>query len=135
MTCLAEINCSSTANTEVVPSYILDSDICIVPHDVSDFINSTIPNKLFDYMACKKPVIASDAAPFKRIFEETDCGLIFKSKDISDFADKVVQLADPVLRKKMGANGFKAIASKYNWEHDSRVLQGIIKNIFVTGPP
>ncbi len=107
---------------KLVPSYIRSCDVCIVPHNATDFVNSTIPNKLFDYMACKKPVVVSDAAPLKRIVSETTCGMVFRSRDFKDFAEKVIQLNDLSVRKKMGINGFAAIKSKYNWTYDSQTL-------------
>ncbi|MEA2096114.1 MAG: glycosyltransferase family 4 protein [Candidatus Cloacimonadota bacterium] len=112
-------------DSKLVPSYIRSSDVCIVPHDATDFVNSTIPNKLFDYMACKKPVIVSDAAPLRRIVNEAECGMVFRSKDIEDFAEKVIQLKDLSVRTKKGMNGFAAINSKYNWRHDSQILREI----------
>ena len=116
-------------DSSLVPSHIHNSDICIVPHDVTDFINSTIPNKIFDYMACKKPIITSDATPFVRIINENRCGLFFKSRNSQDFADKVIQLNDASLRKKMGNNGFEATRSKYNWGYDTQILTSIFEHL------
>lgn len=118
-------------DSKLIPSYIYNSDVCIVPHDATDFVNSTIPNKLFDYMACKKPVLVSDAVPLKRIVNETECGMVFRSRDIEDFAEKVIKLKELSVRTKMGLNGFAAINSKYNWKHDSQTLRDIFrKNIY-----
>src|SRR5262249_23622766 len=46
------------------------SDIGLVPHHTTESWNSTIPNKLFDYMSMGKPVIASNARPVERIVRE-----------------------------------------------------------------
>ena len=36
----------------------------------------TIPNKLFDYLACGKPVIVSPIGPFRRIVEGAGAGIV-----------------------------------------------------------
>lgn len=118
-------------DSRLVPSYIYGSDICIVPHDATDFVNSTIPNKLFDYMACRKPVIVSDAVPLRRIVNEADCGEVFVSRDPDDFAEKVICLQDSSVRMKKGMNGYMKVQSKYNWEYDSNILKGLIKKISI----
>lgn len=113
---------------KIVPKLISKADICIVPHDATDFVNSTIPNKLFDYMACQKPVIVSDATPLSRIVRETNCGVVFKSKNPQDFAAKFMHLTDPCVRRQKGDNGANAVQLKYNWAHDSLILKDIFKN-------
>lgn len=110
---------------DIIHSYIRDSDICLIPHYAIEEVTTTIPNKLFDYMACKKPVIVSDAAPLKRIVEETRSGLVFRSGDVNDFIDKVLCLKDSCLRSEMGENGYRAIINKYNWENDSQILKRV----------
>jgi len=42
---------------QLFSSYIQVADLCIVPHPADDFINTTMPNKLFEYMAAAKPVL------------------------------------------------------------------------------
>ena len=115
---------------EFVPSYIHNSDICIVPHVVTEFINTTIPNKIFDYMACEKPVIVSNAAPLQRIVEEADCGMVFRSGDNEDFAEKVLHLKDDTVRRKKGMAGLEAVKTKYNWEYDRRILRNVFNSRF-----
>ena len=65
-----------------IPQYIFESDIGIIPHRKTEHTDSTIPNKLFDYMACGKPVIVSNAEPMKRIVKEEKCGLVFCSGNV-----------------------------------------------------
>lgn len=60
-----------------IPYIISASDICVIPHWATSHKNTTIPNKLFDYMASCKPVVVSDAKPLKRIVEAENCGLVF----------------------------------------------------------
>ena len=108
-------------------SVIKQSDICIVPHKKNEHINTTIPNKLFDYMFFGKPVIVSDAKPLGRIVTQERCGLVFNSDDPEDLAQKIIKLLkEPQLRKKFGENARKAIIERYNWNKDEQTLMKII---------
>lgn len=98
------------------------ADVGIVPHLANEFWNSTIPNKLFDYMAGGLPVLVSDAAPARRIVTETECGEVFISADPRSALAAAGRLQDRGARRRLGENGRRAIEARYNWEHDSRRL-------------
>jgi glycosyltransferase involved in cell wall biosynthesis len=114
-------------DNKLVPGYIASSDICLVPHHKCSHWDNTIPNKIFDYMAAKKPVLVSDAIPAKRLVLQSSCGLVFDSGDKESFIKQLVKLTDNRLRNTLGQNGFKAIQDKYNWENDSNFLLETLK--------
>ena len=82
--------------------YLARSDIGIIPHSVTDHTNTTIPNKLFDYMKSGLPVIASNAAPMERIIAEANCGVTFESNNARDLAARVIELLSRDDLKKIG---------------------------------
>jgi len=88
-----------------------------VPHLSTPHTDSTLPHKLFHYMAFGKPVIVGDAIPLERIVGEEDCGLVVASGDDAAMAEALRRLhADPELRRRMGGNGRRAVWEKYNWD-------------------
>jgi glycosyltransferase involved in cell wall biosynthesis len=101
-------------------SYLAASDICIIPQPNNDFINTTIPHKLFEYMSQSKPVIVSDAKPLKRIVEETKCGESFESNNPVSFSENVVKIYED--SSSYGENGRKGVETKYNWNVDAEIL-------------
>ncbi len=44
------------------PSYINRFDVAIIPHKTNNFIKSTNPMKMFEYLACGKPVVTTKGA-------------------------------------------------------------------------
>lgn len=109
-------------NNKYVASAIKASDVCIVPHYVSEHIHSTIPNKIFDYMLQKKPVLATNAIALEDIIVSNDCGLIYKNGDHDDLASKAIQLKNQEVRDRFGLNGYKAVIDIYNWKNDEKRL-------------
>ncbi len=107
---------------EHVPGIIGAADICLIPHYVSEHINTTLPNKLFDYMARKKPVIASNSLSLGRVINTSHCGLTYPDRDYQKLADAVVDLADPEKRKMLGEAGHEAVVRCYNWNLEEKAL-------------
>ena len=96
------------------------AEVCIIPQPNNEFINTTIPHKLFEYMAIGKPVLVSDALPLKRIVNETGAGLVFKSDDEIDFALRMEQLLTE--KKDWGTKGLEAVRNIYNWKNEEKTL-------------
>lgn len=101
---------------------VAESDIGVVPHHADEAWNTTIPNKLFDYMAAALPVVCSDAAPAARVVHQTGAGEVFRSRDAADLADAVTRLGDHATRATRGAAGRAAVLAQYHWEEDVRRL-------------
>ena len=114
---------------EKVPSLIKRADIGVIPHRRTGHSDSTIPNKIFDYMACRKPALVTDARPMARLVRELDCGLAFSSEDPFDLAEKLQILADPALRERLGANGRAAVERKYNWSNDLSTVRQVVARL------
>lgn len=107
----------------LVPSYIALSDVCLVPHHASGHTNTTIPHKLFQYMAMRKPVIVTNCKPLKRIVEECDCGIVVPSGDYNEMAQAIIGLYNnKEYVRKLGENGRRAVEEKYNWKNEANTL-------------
>jgi len=107
-----------------------ECDIGLVPHHATPSWNSTIPNKLFDYMSLGKPVIVSDALPTKRIVEEEECGAVFRDRDPKDLARAILSLKDEQVRLAKGRLGKQAVVGKYNWSMDEQQLEQTIDGVW-----
>jgi glycosyltransferase involved in cell wall biosynthesis len=104
-------------------------DVGLVPHHATASWQTTIPNKLFDYMSLGKPVIVSNARPTERIVTEEQCGLVFADQDPSALAEAIVAMGDPAIREACGRRGREAIVRRYNWEADERRLLAAVRSV------
>ena len=115
---------------EQIPTLISAATICVIPHLATEHKQTTIPNKLFDYMACGKAVIVSDAKPLKRIVEEEKCGMVFASGNCRSFTDAATTLlVNPALRQEMGGHGLEAVRRRYHWEYDAEIVKNRIEQL------
>lgn len=106
-----------------VASYMKASRICIIPQPGNVFIDNTIPHKLFQYMAMRKPVLAADAKAVSRIIRETGCGEVFVSGSSGSFAEGILKIR--AARKEYGKNGQDAVKTKYDWNRTSVTLSHV----------
>lgn len=112
-----------------VKSILAQSHVGLIPHYVTEAWNTTIPNKLFDYMVYGLPVIVSDAEPTARIVRTEGCGEVFRDRDVEDLVRCIKALEDPLVRKDKGLRGQTAVRRRYNWNHDSQILVKTIEAI------
>ena len=114
----------------LVPSFIAEADLGLLPFLPCEHIHVTLPNKLFDYMAMGLPVLAADTRSLKRVLNETECGITFKAASREELAAKILIMHDDVeLRRRCAANGRKFALKKYNWGKDAENLLAAISRL------
>jgi glycosyltransferase involved in cell wall biosynthesis len=112
-----------------IPDYIASCDLGVLPFANTSHINHTLANKIFDFMAMRKPILCSDVKPMKRIIEETNSGYLFKTEDHNDLAQKILKCFAANDLGLKGEWGFKSVRDKYNWSIDGKQLNQIVLNI------
>ncbi|MBL8074597.1 MAG: glycosyltransferase family 4 protein [Nitrospira sp.] len=98
------------------------ANIGLIPHYSTDAWNTTIPNKLFDFMAMGKPVIVSSARPTERIVRSEECGLVFVERTKEDLASTILELRTRSAREQLGRNGRAAFLKRWNWAFDEQLV-------------
>jgi glycosyltransferase involved in cell wall biosynthesis len=108
---------------------ISNAHVGAIPHVPCAAWNSTIPNKLFDYMSLGLPVLASDVPPVQRIVIQEACGVCYRSGDIMDLMSKIEELRSRSARTRMAAAGMVAVTERYNWMKDSERLDAALMRV------
>ena len=103
---------------EEVVNYINISNVGIILFQPTHYNNLIgLPLKLFEYMACGKPVVASNFPEIRKVVKEADCGILVDPTDVDEIADAILYLLEhPEEAKRMGENGRRAVEEKYNWD-------------------
>lgn len=115
---------------EDVPRYVAASDVPTVTHRDTPHTRTTVPHKLFQYMALGKPVLVTDVGPLGRIVENEDCGEVVPPDDPVVAADALARLATDTDRAaELGANARRAVEREYNWAADAQVLRRVYRSL------
>jgi glycosyltransferase involved in cell wall biosynthesis len=96
-------------------------DVGVLAYPVDASWGHTIPNKLFDYMACGKPVIVSPNRPFRRVVEEAEAGLVLPGNSPQEIASGILRMRrlDP---EPMRKRGLEAARNRFHWARDAEAL-------------
>ncbi len=117
---------------------IAKSDLCLIPHVRSEFIDTTIPNKIFQYMLVGKPLLVSDAKPLARVVRECDCGFVFESGNTESAAAAIRAAYEVRHDTTLGERGRETVLAKYTWDKAAAGLVDYYRGIerdSTTGAP
>ncbi|KMP11964.1 hypothetical protein UZ36_02690 [Candidatus Nitromaritima sp. SCGC AAA799-C22] len=101
-----------------IPVYINAADICLAPFfDERSPLTGLSPLKLFEYMACGKPVVGSGTGGLDLIFGKFKIGEVIESDDPQSWVPVLEELiGDPERMKVCGENGRRAVLDEFNWK-------------------
>jgi glycosyltransferase involved in cell wall biosynthesis len=89
-----------------------------------------LPNKLFDYMQCGIPVVASAFPEIRRVVETAGCGICVDPENVEAVAAAVRYLLDnPTEAERMGKNGKALVDARYNWDTVEQDLRRIYSTV------
>lgn len=106
---------------KLIPTIISNCDIGLLPLKESPVFKWGIsPNKLFDYMSNKLPVILLcdiEGSPLQK----ANGGIVIKN-NFSEELSKVLNQADSEQLKILGNNGYEFVKQNHNWEVNSQLI-------------
>jgi glycosyltransferase involved in cell wall biosynthesis len=100
---------------EAVPPYIEGADVCLLLTGVPWLS----PNKVFEYAAMKKPIIAARSAFLNTVFEEGAI-FIFQPGDVEEFASVVLHLYNDRAAGIESASRAHATFLAHRWELEQK---------------
>lgn len=101
---------------------LASAHVGVVPHLANEHTSSTVPHKLFQYMAMGLPIVVTDCAPLARIVRETGAGRVAHAGDPQSLAREIIALADPGSAKKASQAGLRAVLERYNLKFEGERL-------------
>ncbi len=86
------------------------------------------PQKLFSYLACKRPVIGSDMGMPGEVLKRYDLGLTFTPGNSDSLAEKIVELLrEPERRAAMGERARQIVLDNFSWSVKVRQIKVALK--------
>jgi glycosyltransferase involved in cell wall biosynthesis len=111
---------------EEIPDLLSECDIGLaLLHPIGNYRES-YPTKMFEYMAAGLPAVVSDFPLWANVLWENDCGCVVNPLDLEAVVAVLrAYWRDPLLRKRHGLNGRRAVIERYQWEVEQRKLLAV----------
>jgi glycosyltransferase involved in cell wall biosynthesis len=108
--------------------YLSTADICLDPDPYTEWADQSTMNKIMEYMAFAKPIVAFDLKEHRYSAQEA---AVYATPDsISEFADLItVLLDDPARRKEMGDYGLARVRQALAWDYSIPPLLAAYKSL------
>jgi glycosyltransferase involved in cell wall biosynthesis len=109
-----------------VPKYISATDVCLIPFKANAISANALPLKLFEYMACEKPVISTELPGIKNVAGDK----VMYATNEKEYKERIAELyKNEELRHEMGKTGREFVEEKYNWEKIVEKLEKILLTV------
>lgn len=104
---LTNVNFLDPRPANEIPTLLASSDVALVV--LKTYIPGAVPSKLYEAMACGRPVVLVASGEAADIVHEHKSGIVVKPGDVAGLAHALLELSKRSdLRKELGDNGRKA---------------------------
>jgi len=124
---------------ERMPAALGGADIGVAPFDLGAHRALSLgfywsPLKLFEYMAAGLPVVAPAADRIPALVEHEREGLLYDAGDEDGLASAIERLADPGLRRGLGAAARERAVREYSWNAHCTAIADRLNQIVIRSP-
>lgn len=114
--------------------YLNDSHMGLVCLKPAEQYITSLPVKMFEYMAAGLPVVCSDFPLWRSIVEGDDCGVVVNPVDPRDIGMTITELLRvPERLYNMGLKSRRAYEKKYSWYDQEYVLLSVYERLIKEG--
>lgn len=112
---------------EKIPEYIAASDVCLLPAYDNEVMRNIVPIKMYEYMACGKPVISTKLQGVMKEFGSNN-GVVYVDQP-REVLKKVIELCN--VDGSIIEYGVKAgkLVEKHSWNKVTDIFEDIVKSL------
>src|SRR5262249_39761153 len=110
-----------------LPEFIRSSAVCINPFELNGITEKILPTKLFQYLACGKPVVATRLPGTMPFLSGEEDGIVYtETKNTVQVLSEL--LSDPDRCRRLGERGVAA-ARKYDWTEIAKQMAAWLREL------
>jgi glycosyltransferase involved in cell wall biosynthesis len=115
---------------ERVPLYLSAFDACAMPFPwTPHFAYYASPIKLFEYMASRRPIVATHLPSVAEVVTDGEAALLTPPGDIDALADAIRRLRDDrALRQRLADNAYALVMERYTWDARAKAILAVLND-------
>ena len=100
---------------EDIAAFYHASDCCLVHLRRAELFTKNVPSKIFEIMACGKPILLGTHGESKRLVARAGCGVFFEPENAADLAEGIQRLhRQPAWQRRLGQSGLQFVREHYS---------------------
>jgi glycosyltransferase involved in cell wall biosynthesis len=112
---------------ERVPAYLSAADVALIPL-VRQRLVGALPSKMFDAMACERPILLSAEGEALTVLQREQVGISIPPESPESLRQAISRLKrNPELLEQMGRRGRPAVIERYSRQAQARQLEQILR--------
>lgn len=113
-----------------MPHIIGLASLCVVPLQRLPIFEHAIPSKMFEYMACGKPIILSVLGEAKALLEESGGGICIEPENHRELADTILILYEKMeMASQLGKDGKEFVKNNYRKSEIIEIFSNTLKKV------
>ena len=117
---------------EDVPTIIAASDVCVAPFART---RKASPIKVFEYLACGKPVVSSDIDDIGDFLKRSRAGVVIEPGNAEALANGIEWVYNhPEEALELARRGRLAVEQTRSWEETAKKVSAILESIRIASP-
>jgi len=99
---------------DAVPDYLADAVVGLAPIEPSSSLQYAVPTKVYEYLACGVPVVATGDGAIESFLRSAEGGLVVDSDPVEIAAAVHKLAANPEKRRRIASNGGDHVVETYS---------------------
>jgi colanic acid biosynthesis glycosyl transferase WcaI len=117
---------------EDIPFMLARADVCLSALMPDSYLDKIITVKVFEYLACEKPVVAALAGETARVLNDSGGGMVVPPGDSQSMADAILDLyRHPERRVAMGKAGRRYVEENFSRSMWAARLEVMLKELYL----
>ncbi len=115
---------------EEIAGYVSAADCGLVPLKNKEVFRGALPSKMFDIMACRRPVILSVDGEARELIETVGAGVFVEPENGQQLQQAIGRLkSDRLLCERMGQAGRAFVENNFSRKQAAITLEGILQQV------
>lgn len=123
LNCYDRLHLLPYVDSTEITSFLQDATFGIHPMIRYGNAEVALPNKLFDYIHAKIPVIVSNCTTMEQFVNKWKIGLVFEAENKNELSNSIIELLNE--REKFKANITDEMLDTFSWETSEEQLKNI----------
>ena len=100
----------------LIPDFLAASDVCVVPLRKAELFMKNIPSKIYEIMACERPVIIGAEGESRSLVQRANAGIGYPPEGHKELSRCIMRLcSDSELLNTSGKNGLRFVRTSCSW--------------------